>query len=101
MLGGRWRRLCRGITRSHFSRGCFVSLDFFRINLGVATETVLHVLELVNAVDTLGLGFGENEAAECLLEFLATWAIGHAAKTGAIPVDLSRPFIESGLFLFC
>lgn len=56
-----------------------------------------NLLELLNAVHALGLSFRVDEAAEGALELLATRAIGHAAKAGAVPVDLTRLGVECAL----
>lgn len=57
-------------------------------------EAVLHVSELVDALDAFGLGLGVDEAAEGLLELGAARAVGHSAKAGAGPVDLARFGVE-------
>lgn len=55
------------------------------------------VLELLNAVHTLGLLIREHEAAESSLELLATRTMGHATQARAVPVNLSSLGVESAL----
>lgn len=58
----------------------------------------MDVLELLNAVNTLRLLLGVDEAAESRLELLTTRAVGHTTQTWAVPVDLSGLRVE-GSFL--
>ena len=58
------------------------------------TETVLHVLEMLDAINALWLGLRKYKAAKGLLEFLAAWTISHASETGAVPIDLARALIK-------
>jgi len=57
------------------------------------------VLELVDAVHALGLFSGVYEAAERRLELLTTRAMGHAAQTWAIPIDLACFRVECALLI--
>lgn len=56
-----------------------------------------NVLELVNAIHALGLLLGIHETAECSLEVLSTWAVGHTTQAWAVPVDLTGLRVEGGL----
>lgn len=56
-----------------------------------------NLLELVNALNALGLLFAVDEAAEGRLELLTAGTVGHAAQAGAVPVDLSGLGVESTL----
>lgn len=42
------------------------------------SEASLHLLEFVDAVDTLWFGFAEDETREGGLEVIAAGAVGHA-----------------------
>lgn len=61
--------------------------------------TVADLLELFNAVHTLGLFGRVDEAAKCRLELFATRTVGHATKTRAVPVDLAGFGIECALLV--
>lgn len=65
-----------------------------RVKLAAAKSDLEYSLELLNAVNTLGLLRGVHEAAECRLEFLSARAVGHATQARAIPVDLASLRVE-------
>lgn len=56
----------------------------------VLLEARLHQPKLFNAVDALGLFLAVDKARERGFKVLAARTVGHAAETGAIPVDLAR-----------
>lgn len=101
------------------SRGISLGLIVFQlgaVHVGMLTEAVLHtpveicqhgcdkgvsiprynVLELLNAIDALGLLVRVHEAGECCPELLSARAVGHTAQAWAVPVDLASLRIESG-----
>ena len=79
----------------------FVSYLFKRKlrRLVTALLSSVDVLELIDAVHALGLLGGVHEAAECRLELLTTRAMGHAAQTWAIPIDLACLRVECALLI--
>jgi hypothetical protein len=92
-----------------------VVFQFGTVDIGVFTEAILHgpgrllvnkhhrqiyqhnILELLNAVNALGLLLGVDEAAERSLEVLSAWPVGHATEARAVPVDLASLRVECGL----
>lgn len=56
-----------------------------------------NILELLNAVDALGLLLGKHEAAEGSLEVFSAWTVGHTSETRAVPVNLAGFRVECGL----
>jgi hypothetical protein len=95
--------------------GLVVVFQFRTVDIGVFTEAILHgpgrplvnkhhrqiyqhnILELLNAVNALGLLLGVDEAAERSLEVLSAWPVGHATEARAVPVDFSSLRVECGL----
>ena len=66
------------LCRRHIGSSSFVCLNFISIDVWMLTEAVLHVLEVLDAINALWLSLREHKAAKCLLEFFAAWAISHA-----------------------
>lgn len=54
-------------------------------------------LEIINAVHALWFRFGKYKTAKRRSKILSARAMRHSPKTGAIPIDLARLFIERAL----
>lgn len=67
------------------------------VSLKSDSESFGNIIELLNAVDSLGLLLGVHEAAEGSLEVFSAWAVGHTSETPAVPVDLASLRVECGL----
>lgn len=55
-----------------------------------------NALELVNAVDALGLLLRVHEAAKGGLELLSARSVGHTTQAWAVPVDLASLRVKRG-----
>lgn len=93
------RRL-RGIDGS--SSACpWYSVSFYPQDPSIAVQfsTQSNVLELVDAVHSLGLLLGVHKTAKRRLELFTTRPVSHTAQTRTIPIDLSGFRVESALLI--
>jgi hypothetical protein len=67
------------------------------VDVRVLLEASLHGPELFNTVDALGLFRAVDETRECGLEVFTAGAVGHAAETRAVPVDLASLLVVGSL----
>jgi hypothetical protein len=65
-----------------------------RIDIGVFPKTILHRLELLYTVHTLGLLFREHETGEGFPKLGPAGTVCHPAETGTVPVDLAGSGVE-------
>lgn len=76
-----------------FSGPAWIGLTL-AVDVWVFSETVLHVLELFDAIHSLWLGFGVDEAREGRFEVFTTWSVGHSTEAlrveSAMYISLSR-----------
>ena len=70
----------------------------FSINLWVLSKTVLHTPKLLHAVDPLRLFLGVYKTRKRFAEFWSAWTVRHPAQAGAVPVYLTRFWVEGAAF---
>jgi hypothetical protein len=71
-------------------------VDLVSMDAVKAVKPRYNVLELLNALNTLGLLVRVHEAGECCPELLSARAVGHTAQAWAVPVDLASLRVKSG-----
>ena len=72
----------------------------FSVHIRMLPEAILHGLELLHAINTLGLLFREHKTRESLPELHPAGSVSHSPQARTIPIDFSSfGVVSSGSWL--